>query len=69
MVVKWLGVISIHESKVAYFDPKISLPVSSTWKGQNRQNVTILVYCTLEDLRESLLDGSRGVSVTWVNVG
>ena len=59
-----------HESKVAYFRLKITLALSTCWKGQKSQNATIQEFCSgLESLRERFRGCGRGIGVRWVDVG
>jgi hypothetical protein len=58
------------KDNVAYFGAKINPAFSPGWRRQKRQKATIQgLCCQLEDLRERLRGGSRGVSVGRVDVG
>jgi hypothetical protein len=57
------------ERNVAYFGLKITPALSTSWRSQKSQNATIQDFCSqLEDLRERLRGGRRGVGVRGIDV-
>ena len=63
-------VVSTLKSNVAYSIPKITMALSTPWKGRKRHNAAIRELCSqLERLTERLCRGSGGFGVARVHVG